>query len=52
MNSGEVPGRDGWINLHDEGENGQSMDWGNVADEIEIQFVIKSCVDRVRSVRE
>src|SRR5262249_53255421 len=48
----EGPGRDGWINLHDEGENGQSIDRGNVADEIEIQFVIKSCVDRVRSVRE
>jgi hypothetical protein len=41
-------GRDRWINLHDEREGGQSADRSNIADEIEIQFLIECCVDGVR----
>src|SRR5215472_11436530 len=37
-----------WINLHDEAEGGESADWRDVADEIEIQSVIERCVDGVR----
>ena len=42
------PGRNRWINLHDEGEARDFADRRDVADEIEIQSVVKRCVDGVR----
>jgi hypothetical protein len=48
----EGPGRDRWINHHDEGERGESADRRDVADEIEIQSVIKRRVDGVRRIEQ
>ena len=37
---------DGWIDHHDIGAAANALDWRDVSDEIEIEFLVKRDVDR------
>src|SRR5262245_54275425 len=44
------PGRQDWIDHHDQGLASQACDRDDVADEIEIELVIERDVDRIRDI--
>src|SRR3954447_5798599 len=44
----KCPGRKGWMHHHDVGYSHDARGWRDVADEIEIEFVIERRVERIR----
>src|SRR5262245_13629261 len=49
---GNCFGGNGWIYHHDQREANDASDWRNVAEELEVELVVKRRVDRVRRAHQ